>query len=55
MVKMYYDSDCNLSLIKGKKVAIIGYGFANNIFEKEIFLICHFYFNCFFYFEFFKT
>ena len=26
MVKMYYDSDCNLSLIKGKKVAIIGYG-----------------------------
>jgi ketol-acid reductoisomerase len=23
---MYYDSDCNLGLIKGKKVAIIGYG-----------------------------
>ena len=26
MVKMYYDSDCNLDLLKGKKVAIIGYG-----------------------------
>ena len=26
MVKMYYDQDCNLNLLKGKTVAIIGYG-----------------------------
>lgn len=26
MVKMYYDSDCNLSLLDGKTVAIIGFG-----------------------------
>ncbi len=26
MAKMYYDSDCNLNLLKGKTVAIIGYG-----------------------------
>ncbi|MDD4495290.1 MAG: ketol-acid reductoisomerase [Eubacteriales bacterium] len=26
MAKMYYDSDCNIELLKGKKVAIIGYG-----------------------------
>ncbi|KMT21203.1 ketol-acid reductoisomerase [Clostridium cylindrosporum] len=26
MAKMYYDNDANLDLIKGKKVAIIGYG-----------------------------
>lgn len=26
MAKMYYDSDCNLGLLKGKTVAIIGYG-----------------------------
>jgi len=26
MSKMYYESDCNLGLLKGKKVAIIGYG-----------------------------
>ncbi|MFI3226369.1 MAG: ketol-acid reductoisomerase [Clostridia bacterium] len=26
MAKMYYDSDCNLSLLEGKTVAIIGYG-----------------------------
>ncbi|OGT21897.1 MAG: ketol-acid reductoisomerase [Gammaproteobacteria bacterium RBG_16_57_12] len=25
-MKLYYDKDCNLSLIKGKKVAVIGYG-----------------------------
>ena len=25
-MKVYYDKDCDLSLIKGKKVAIIGYG-----------------------------
>jgi ketol-acid reductoisomerase len=25
-MKMYYDSDCNLSLLKGKTVAVIGYG-----------------------------
>ncbi len=26
MAKIYYDSDCDLNLMKGKKVAIIGYG-----------------------------
>lgn len=26
MAKMYYDSDCNLGLLKGKTIAIIGYG-----------------------------
>ena len=26
MVKMYYDSDCNLSMLDGKTVAIIGFG-----------------------------
>lgn len=26
MAKMYYENDCNLEVIKGKKVAIIGYG-----------------------------
>lgn len=26
MAKMYYEGDCNLSLLKGKKVAVIGYG-----------------------------
>ncbi|ADU25770.1 ketol-acid reductoisomerase [Ethanoligenens harbinense] len=26
MAKMYYESDCNISLLKGKKIAIIGYG-----------------------------
>jgi len=26
MARMYYDSDCNLSILKDKKVAIIGYG-----------------------------
>lgn len=26
MVSMFYEKDCNLSLLKGKKVAIIGYG-----------------------------
>lgn len=26
MVKMFYDKDCNLELLKGKTVAIIGYG-----------------------------
>ena len=25
MAKMYYEKDCNLSLLKGKKVAVIGY------------------------------
>jgi ketol-acid reductoisomerase len=25
-MKVYYDKDCDLKLIKGKKVAIIGYG-----------------------------
>lgn len=26
MVKMYYEADCNLDLLKGKKIAVIGYG-----------------------------
>ena len=26
MAKMYYENDCNLSLLKGKKIAVIGYG-----------------------------
>jgi ketol-acid reductoisomerase len=26
MAKMYYDQDCDLSLLQGKKVAVIGYG-----------------------------
>ena len=26
MVKMYYDSDCSLDILKGKKIAVIGYG-----------------------------
>ena len=26
MAKMYYESDCNLGLLKGKTVAILGYG-----------------------------
>lgn len=26
MAKMYYESDCNLNYLKGKKVAVIGYG-----------------------------
>ncbi|HPE16748.1 MAG TPA: NAD(P)-binding domain-containing protein, partial [Oscillospiraceae bacterium] len=26
MAKMYYEKDCNLSDLKGKKIAIIGYG-----------------------------
>lgn len=26
MVKMYYDSDCNLGMLQGKTVAVIGYG-----------------------------
>ena len=25
-MNVYYDKDCDLSLLKGKKVAIIGYG-----------------------------
>src|SRR5512136_1530691 len=25
-MKIYYDKDCNLNVLKGKKVAIIGYG-----------------------------
>ena len=26
MATMYYERDCNLSLLDGKKVAVIGYG-----------------------------
>lgn len=41
MAKMYYDSDCNLNLIKGKTVAVIGYGsqghaHAQNLMESGI-------------------
>lgn len=41
MAKMYYDSDCNLKLIKGKTVAVIGYGsqghaHAQNLMESGI-------------------
>ena len=26
MAKIYYEKDCNLNVLKGKKIAIIGYG-----------------------------
>jgi hypothetical protein len=26
MAKMYYEKDCDLSLLKGKTVAVVGYG-----------------------------
>lgn len=26
MAKIYYEQDCNLQMLSGKKVAIIGYG-----------------------------
>ena len=26
MAKMYYEQECNLEYLKGKKVAVIGYG-----------------------------
>ena len=26
MAKIHYEKDCNLSVLKGKKVAVIGYG-----------------------------
>jgi ketol-acid reductoisomerase len=26
MAKVYYETDCNPALLKGKKVAVIGYG-----------------------------
>jgi len=26
MAKIYYESDCNFGLLKGKKIAVIGYG-----------------------------
>ena len=26
MAKIYYQEDCNLNLLKGKKIAVIGYG-----------------------------
>lgn len=40
-MKLYYDKDCNLDVLKGKKVAIIGYGsqghaHANNLKESGI-------------------
>jgi ketol-acid reductoisomerase len=40
-MKMYYDKDCNLNLLKGKKVAVIGYGsqghaHANNLKDSGI-------------------
>ena len=30
---MYYDRDCNLSLLKGKTVAIIGYG---DVYKRQV-------------------
>jgi ketol-acid reductoisomerase len=41
MMKIYYDKDCDLSVLKGKKVAIIGYGsqghaHANNLKDSGI-------------------
>lgn len=41
MAKMYYDNDANLDLLKGKKVAVIGYGsqghaHANNLKESGV-------------------
>src|ERR1700686_2973710 len=40
-MKIYYDKDCNLGILKGKKVAIIGYGsqghaHANNLKDSGI-------------------
>ena len=40
-MQVYYDKDCDLSLIQGKKVAIIGYGsqghaHANNLKESGV-------------------
>ena len=40
-MNIYYDKDCDLSIIKGKKVAIIGYGsqghaHANNLKESGV-------------------
>lgn len=26
MAKMYYEKDCNMELLKGKKITIVGYG-----------------------------
>ena len=41
MMKVYYDKDADLSLIKGKKVTIVGYGsqghaHANNLNESGV-------------------
>ena len=40
-MKLYYDKDCDLSLIQGKKVVILGYGsqghaHANNLKESGV-------------------
>jgi len=40
-MKIYYDKDCNVGILKGKKVAVIGYGsqghaHANNLKESGI-------------------
>jgi len=40
-MRIYYDKDCNLGVLKGKKVAIIGYGsqghaHANNLKDSGI-------------------
>ena len=34
-MKVYYDKDCDLSLIKGKKVAIIGYGSQGDVYKRQ--------------------
>jgi len=41
MMNVYYDKDCDLSIIQSKKVAIVGYGsqghaHANNLKETSI-------------------
>ena len=44
-MKVFYDKDCDLSLIKGKTVAIIGYGsqghaHAQNLNDSGVKLVC---------------
>ena len=36
MVKMFYDADCNLSLLDGKTVAIIGFGSQGHVFTDSV-------------------
>ena len=46
-MNIYYDKDANLSIIKGKQVAIIGYGsqghaHANNLQDSGVKVVCRF-------------